>query len=53
MSGLPSTVMIPSKHTAFLGISNGGDAAAPACAPFGNLEEILLGSMLSHEKIKL
>lgn len=46
-------VIIPSKLTVFLGISSSGNAAAPACAPFGNLEEILLGIMLSHEKIKL
>lgn len=53
MPGLTSTVIIPSKLTAFLGISNDGNAAAPTSAPFGNLEEILLGIMLSHEKIKL
>lgn len=46
-------VIIPPKLTAFLGISNGGNAAAQASAPFGNLKEILLGIMLSHEKIKL
>lgn len=53
MPGLTSIIIIPSKLTAFLGIFSGGNAAALACAPFGNLEEILLGIMLSHEKIKL